>query len=152
MKRTSPAVPAVPADAPPPRSRRAPLLQFVKFGIVGVSNTLVSLAVCYGILLINKSGYMVYIAQIAGWVVSVGNAFFWNNRFVFRQKDNTLRRVAARLLRTYVAYAASMALSIALSYGEINLLHISEWLVPVINLPLTIPLNFIINKKWTFRK
>ncbi|MEG2931919.1 MAG: GtrA family protein [Ruthenibacterium sp.] len=29
---------------------------------------------------------------------------------------------------------------------------VSEWIAPVINLVITIPLNFILNKFWTFKQ
>ena len=53
------------------------IFQFVKFGIVGVSNTAISLIVYYIIYWINPEWYM--IGNVAGWVISVANAFFWNN-------------------------------------------------------------------------
>ena len=55
--------------------------QFVKFGIVGVSNTLISLAV-YQIAL-NALGMHYLAANLLGLVISVINAYYWNNRCVF---------------------------------------------------------------------
>ena len=58
------------------------IFQFIKFGIVGVSNTAISLAIYYIIYWINPKWYM--IGNVAGWVISVANAFFWNNKYVFK--------------------------------------------------------------------
>jgi putative flippase GtrA len=54
--------------------------QFIKFGLVGVSNTLISLAIYYLVICINQNWYIV--GNTLGWVVGVANAFFWNNRIV----------------------------------------------------------------------
>mgnify|MGYP000119838752 CR=1 FL=1 len=53
--------------------------QFVKFGLVGVSNTAVSMAVYYIFLWISPDLYMV--GSILGTILSIANAFFWNDKF-----------------------------------------------------------------------
>ena len=53
--------------------------QFIKFGIVGVSNTLISLAVYQ--LALNALGLHYLAANALGLVISVVNAYYWNNRY-----------------------------------------------------------------------
>ena len=48
--------------------------QFIKFGLVGVSNTAVSMAVYYIFLWISPDLYMV--GSILGTILSIANAFF----------------------------------------------------------------------------
>ncbi len=133
-----------------PEERRALVLQFVKFGLVGVSNTLVSWAVYYLFLWLNEDLYMA--GTVAGAVVSIYNAFFWNDRFVFKGGDRDRKSRLKRLGKTYVSYGFTSLLSIALLWGEVNLLGISKALAPIVTLVVTIPLNFLINKFWTFRR
>ena len=57
------------------------LMQFIKFGLVGVSNTAVSMAVYYIFLWISPDLYM--LGSILGTILSIANAFFWNDKFVF---------------------------------------------------------------------
>ena len=123
------------------------LLQFIKFGLVGASNTLISLAIYYLFVWIDRDLYLV--GQIVGFLVSVMNAYYWNNRYVFRGGGFWDWR---KLLRTYTAYGSTTLLSLALSIAEVEALHLSELIVPVINLCITIPLNFITHKFWVFRK
>ena len=68
--------------------------QFIKFGIVGVSNTLISLAVYQ--LALNALGLHYLAANALGLVISVVNAYYWNNRCVFGggQKRPFLKHVA----------------------------------------------------------
>ena len=125
------------------------VMQFVKFGLVGVSNTLVAWACYYLFLWIDEDLYMV--GSIVGTVVSIANAFFWNDRFVFKGGKNDWKSKLKRLGKTYVSYGGTSLLSTFLLWLEVQL-GVSKAVAPIVNLIITIPLNFIINKLWTFRK
>lgn len=125
------------------------LVQFIKFGIVGVSNTLISLLVYYVVLWMNKDWYLA--GNVAGWVISVANAFFWNERYVFTQQKRDFRSMVKRIGKTYLSYGATFLLSTVLLYLEVDILQWSAVVSPVINLLITIPLNFLLNKFWAFK-
>ncbi len=59
--------------------------QFMKFGIVGLSNTAISLGIYYLFIWINRNLYL--IGNAVGFIVSVLNSYFWNSKFVFKKKD-----------------------------------------------------------------
>lgn len=133
------------------KSELKPLvIQFIKFGIVGLSNTLVSLAVYYLFVWLSPSLYMW--GNAVGWAVSVLNAFYWGNRVVFQNESNTKKELLMRLLKSYVSYGGTFLLSTLILWLEVQYWGVSEWLAPIVNLLITIPLNFIISKVWTFRK
>ncbi len=133
-------------------------MQFVKFGIVGLSNTVVSYVLYSGGLLLLRKMHLFgrrdYLAaQAAAFVLSVLWSFYWNNRFVFNEEDGGKRSLWKALLRTYVSYSfTGLFLSSILLVLWVRLLHISEFVAPVINLLVTVPLNFILNKLWAFRQ
>ena len=120
------------------------LAQFIKFGLVGVSNTAVSMAVYYIFL------YMV--GSILGTILSIANAFFWNDKFVFTGNANDWRSKLKRLGKTYVSYGGTSILSNVLLWIEVTFFGVSKTIAPIVNLLVTIPLNFIINKMWTFKE
>lgn len=124
--------------------------QFFKFGLVGLSNTAVSMGCYYLFLFINEDWYMA--GSIVGTVVSIANAFFWNDRFVFKGNSRDWRSKLKRLGKTYVSYGGTSILTNVLLWLEVSLFHVSKLIAPVVNLIVTIPLNFIINKFWTFKK
>lgn len=126
------------------------LAQFVKFGLVGAVNTLLSLGINYLFIWIDPSLYLC--GNFVGWAVSVLNAFYWNNRFVFQKSAATRKELWLRLGKSYVSYGASFLLSTLLMWLEVQVLGLSEWLSPILTLIVTIPLNFVVNKLWTFRK
>jgi putative flippase GtrA len=126
--------------------RRAGLIkQFIKFGLVGVSNTVMSLAIYY---LLVAFGVNYMLANGIAFVISVLNAYYWNNRFVFQK---TTAGHLKPLLRTYLAYGMTFLLGAGLLYLMVDQLGISKLIAPLINLVITIPLNFLVNKFWAFK-
>lgn len=119
--------------------------QFVKFGLVGVSNTVLNLVVYYGLLYL---GVHYLIANTAGFLVSVLNAYYWNKKFVFKNLET---KISKSLIKTYVSYGSTFLLGTGLMFVMVHYLHVSETVAPIINLLVTIPLNFLLNKFWTFK-
>ena len=125
------------------------LTQFIKFGIVGLSNTIISYGVYAGLTYV---GVPYVLASVIGFVVSVLNSFFWNNRYVFKKNDGEQRNPWWTLAKTFLAYAGTgLILSNILLVLFVEKMDISKYLAPILSLVVTIPLNFVINKFWSFR-
>ena len=125
------------------------LVQFIKFCAVGVSNMVVNYFIYYVIVFLNRDAYL--LANVLGWIVSVFNSFIWNNKFVFQNKGSK-QNIGYRLLKTYGAYGITLLLSSALLVVQVEYLGVSEFIAPIINLFVTTPINFMLNKFWAFRK
>lgn len=132
-------------------------IQFVKFGIVGVSNTLISYVI-YTISLLQfraigvlpKSDY--FVAQLVAFVLSVLWSFYWNNKMVFTLEEGAHRNIWKALFKTYVSYSfTGLFLNSILIVLWIEICHISEFIAPIINLLVSVPVNFLINKFWAFK-
>ena len=126
--------------------KKESLIQFVKFAIVGCSNTLISLAVYYALIF---PGVHYVAANAAGFVAGVCNAFYWNNKYVFKEKTetSTLRAFG----KVFVSYGGSFLLSTLLITLLVEVLHVSEYIAPLLRLAVTVPLNFFLNKVWAFK-
>lgn len=127
---------------------QALVVQFIKFGFVGVSNTLISLAVYYICLWV---GIHYIIGNALGFVVGTINAYFWNNKFVFKKKKGEIRDTRKSVIKVFCSYGFTLGLSTVLLALWVDGLHIPESIAPIINLLVTIPLNFVLNKFWAFR-
>jgi len=126
------------------------LIQFIKFGIVGLSNTALSYIIYAALVYL---GLYYIIASVISFVLSVLNSFYWNNKYVFKSgNDQRKHRFWDVLIKTYVSYAfTGLILSNILLYVFVDALHISKYLAPLLGLVITVPLNFVLNKKWAFK-
>ena len=128
----------------------AKLWQFIKFGIVGLSNTIISLGV-YEVCLYLGMHYLP--ADALGLVISVINAYYWNNRVVFGDGQKKPFGQHVRMyFKSLAAYGGAFVLNQLLLVLWVEIVGIPEWLAPFINLAVTIPINFLVNKYWTFGK
>lgn len=128
---------------------RKTVFQFIKFGIVGVSNTLINYAV-YFILVYFGVHYLA--GNAVGFFVSVANAFYWNNRVVFRRQEGRGRNLLHAFVKSLISYSfSSLFLTSVLLYLWVDCLQISPYLAAIINLAITVPLNFVLNKFWAFK-
>ncbi len=118
---------------------------FAKFGLVGLSNTAISLIVYSGIVYF---GVHYQIANVAAFVLSSLNGFLLNRTWVFKAKSQSF---LGQGLRYYIVYCSSLLISMALSYLWIEIFHINKYIVPFLNLVVTIPYNYLFNKLWTFK-
>lgn len=118
-------------------------MQFLKFGMVGVGNVAVYFLVCYFLLLMNVN-YL--LASTVAWAGSVLHAFFWNSRCVFSFHGVWWKA----LLKTYISYSASLVVGLVLVFLLVEVVGISEMWAPWMTFVITVPLNYILNKFWTF--
>lgn len=130
------------------------VIQFAKFGIVGVSNTGVSYVINIGMLWILQNlqyKYDYMIANVAAFLLSVLWSFYWNDKYVFVTNAKQNQSKCVRLLRMYASYAfTGIILNNIFSYVWISILSISKIIAPLINCILVVPINYILNKKWAF--
>lgn len=120
--------------------------QFIRFGLVGLSNTGISLGVYYVFILIDKDLYL--IGNTIGFFVSVLNAYYWSNKFVFQKSEKGHLKP---LVKTYLSYGITFLLSTVLLFIMVQYLQVRETIAPLLVLVVTIPLNFLLNKYWSFK-
>ena len=118
----------------PTDAESAAFLQFIKFGIVGVSNTVISY-VLYTVSLLGFrkcglfAGIDYLIAQVISFILSVLWSFYWNNKAVFVLKEGEQRSVWKALLKTYVSYSfTGLFLNSLLIWLWVDVMHISEFI------------------------
>ena len=115
--------------------KRQTFKEFLQFGLVGVSNTIISyLLYVVTLLLVSKSGvkFDYIIANIVSWLLSVLWSFYWNNKFVFKKEEGEKRNIWAALFKTYVSYGfTGLILNNILSVLWVSVLHISKMLAMI---------------------
>ena len=133
------------------------VVQFLKFGLVGASNTLIGYLIYAASLKVLRllnlwPSIDIYVSQFIMFILSVAWSFYWNNRFVFKKEEETERNIGKALMKTYVSYAfTSLILSELLLMLWVNILSINDYVAPILSLIITVPLNFVIQKFWAFK-
>lgn len=136
-------------------NQKETIVQFIKFGVVGISNTCVSYGVNIMTIMFLKPfafSFDYVIGNVTGFLLSVLWAFYWNEKLVFKVSEGMQRNMGKALLKTYVSYSfTGLFLCNVLSYLWIDVLGISKYVSPVINVFISYPINFFINRVWAFR-
>lgn len=122
-------------------------IQFVQFVLVGLSNA----AVMYVVYMLLKLFMPYTVAYVIGYVVSILNSFFWNNTYVFKGESEVKQSWWKTLGKTFISYLGTLILSTVLLMLWVDVLHIPEFLAPIINIMITTPINFWVNKFWAYR-
>ncbi|MCM1192071.1 MAG: GtrA family protein [Butyrivibrio sp.] len=132
-----------------------PYIQFVKFGLVGASNTLVFYLLYAGILFLLrglawKQDYI--LANVTAFTISIFWSFYWNNKYVFKKTENGRRNIWKALGKCFLSYGfTGYILENVLSFIWIEGMGISKYISPLLNMIFTVPANFFLNKLWAFR-
>ena len=117
---------------------------FIKFAIVGLGNLFVSL-ITYYILVYFSINYQ--IANIGGFITGSLNGYIWNKIWVFKSS----KKNGSSIIKFYLTYLSTWFLSAILLYIWIEVFKISDIVAPVINVFITTPINYLLNKYWVFR-
>lgn len=131
------------------------MVQVLLFSLVGFSSALVNLGIYNLVLWALRalslfSAFDFLVAQVFGFVISVAWAFFFNRRYVFRAPGAPWKE---SLMKVYVVYSITgIGLSSLLSLLWVHVFGIPKEVVTVLNDTLCFPVNFLLNKYWSFRK
>lgn len=145
--------------------------KFLKFGLIGVLNTLVDFVVFYImdrwvvgegptlILLGTAVSVGLYISNAIAYVVANIHSFLWNKFWTFQKRDRITRGEAARYLATSAGYLLISSLSLAIFTHVLTLPFLAgavpgSWVNMLAKLPtacITIFYNYLMNKFWVFK-
>lgn len=132
--------------------------RIIRFGMVGFCNAVISYLIYYLTLKVCQYSrwlpkYDYIFGSVFSFFISVFCSYLLNRRFTFQRDGiDTNNTFMKDLLKTYISYGITgLLLANALLYFEIEYLKMSKLLAPVINLVITVPLNYILNKRWVFK-
>ncbi len=119
--------------------RALPLGQFGRFGLVGLSNTLLGIVADTAF---RSAGLPAAAAGALAFAVGAANGYWWNGRWTFRARDRSPVRYAlaqvagSGLTALLVALAAAAALPATAAF--------------VLAIAIVTPTLFLANRRWVF--
>ncbi|MGN0471570.1 MAG: GtrA family protein [Lachnospiraceae bacterium] len=128
---------------------RKVFVQFLKFGMVGAINTLLSLAIYWFCIWLSMFNL---VANAIAFVITVFVSYILNNLLTFRNGEQINWSVYT-LAKVYISYSfTGLFLNSLLLYIWTSLVGIGDVIAPILNLFVTIPINFVLNKLWAYKK
>jgi putative flippase GtrA len=129
------------------------LRQFVKFGVVGGSGTLINLGIFSLVLFLWDRGRAhpptlhVDVANAIAFCVAVVSNFLLNRFWTFRHRGRIVRHFGRFLLVSLIGYGLNLvAITLLYHVGGVEE-HISQLLAILV----VVPFNFVGSKWWAFR-
>lgn len=139
------------------------IVQFIKFGIVGVANTAVDWVVFYILINTALSGSET-VAKAIAFIVAVLNSFIWNTIWTFRKEYQQTVGSGKALNQKSLVFGKFIVVSLigwginvlifdqALKQFSFEILNNKELLPLVLASGGAILWNFFANKLWTYKK
>jgi putative flippase GtrA len=121
------------------------ILQFFKFGIVGVINTLLTLSIIFILMRLFHVEYR--IANGIGYVFGVINSFLWNKLWTFKSKNSYFREAVLFVLVFLVSYGIQFCFLVLFK----EILHINVYIAQVISMVIYTIISFFGNRIFTFK-
>jgi putative flippase GtrA len=121
------------------------VVQLLKFGIVGVANTLLTFAI-YTILL-KVFGVWYVAASGIGFAVGAVNGFLLNRRWTFREHVGD----ALTPVRWAIVQSCGLGLNLGLVYVFVHEAGLDKLVGQIPTTAIVTVLTFAVNRAWTFR-
>lgn len=133
-------------------------VQLLKYGVIGVSNTLITLVVFYVINTLMGLDYAV--ANTLGYILGLINSFVWNRTWVFSTGGNVWREAGLFALGFIICFALQMGVSQWLLSTSLHDLTISwlpmkntgENVIMCLSMVVYTLANYVYNRFVTFKK
>lgn len=118
-------------------------ISFLKFCIVGASNTIISLII-YWILLKFDIYYLV--ASTIAYMAGILNGYLLSSKYVFK----TTKSIQT-IFKFFVVYGTSLLINLFLLYVLVDIVGINKMIAQVMTIVVNTLFNYFVNKIWTFK-
>lgn len=122
------------------------VIRFVKFGIVGVINTLVNWIIFF---ILNALGMYYILANIIAYILGTVNSYLWNTLWVFKYKDKASTETTIKFI---ILNLIGLGLNTGILYVLVDLCNLNKFIGLVITTAIVMIINYIVNKLWVFSK
>lgn len=125
--------------------------EIIRYIIIGVLTTLVSLAtyyICVITVLDPNISWQLQIANVVAWICAVVFSFFTNRSFVFKSNNN--------ILKEGISFAGSRVLTLLLDmfimFLFVTVFHFNDKIIKFIVQIVVTVVNYIFSKLFVFKK
>lgn len=120
--------------------------QAIKYGVVGVINTLITAVVIW--IMMKLLGCSDVVSNVVGYIAGVLNSFIWNKKWTFKSTEKWI----GSALRFGVVFGICYLLQLGLLVFVLNpYLAIDPYYNQLIAMAFYTAINFVMNKFYTFK-
>ena len=147
------------------------ILQLIKYGIVGVFNTLLT-AVTIWVMMYpvfkagnteNVSPVVISVSNITGFIVGLLNSFFWNRKWTFKSKNKWVKEFIKFVTAFLICYIPQLFFvnflntqltgpDFQFEIGNFPLIIRMAYVCQLIGIVFYTSMNFLLNKYFTFKQ
>lgn len=120
---------------------------FVKYGLVGVVNTLITAIIIFALMNIFHVSYR--ISNLAGYIAGFFNSFILNKTWTFKSNQSS---TFGQFIRFTAVFAVCYLLQHGLVVALVEKLHVDENLSTLAGMVFYTVIGFFFNKIFTFKK
>ncbi len=122
-----------------------PIIQFIRFGIVGVFNTLITAIIIW--VLLELLHFSDYLANIIGYIVGLVNSFVWNRKWTFENNA----RISKTVFKFVITFAVSYLFQLGNLYLLLNYTTLDAYVCQLLSIIIYTIINFVLNRYYTFK-
>ena len=120
--------------------------KFVKFGLVGVLNTLINWII---FALLNFIGVYYIVANVIAYVIATANSYIWNSKWVFKYNVKNKKETTAKFV---ILNLIGLGLNTGILYLLVDMVGFNKLIALVITTGIVMIINYIVNKLWVFKE
>ena len=122
------------------------IVRFLKFGIVGVLNTLVNWIIFF---ILNTLGMYYIFSNIIAYSISTIHSYLWNTLWVFKYKDKASTDTTFKFI---VLNIIGLCLNTGILYVLVDFFNLNKLFALIITTAIVMIINYVVNKVWVFKR
>ncbi len=122
------------------------LSKFIKFGLVGVLNTIINWIL---FILLNSIGVYYIISNIIAYSISTVNSYLWNSKWVFKYTGHNVNQTTFKFI---ILNIIGLVLNTIILFLLVDIIKLPKIIALIIATGIVMILNYFINKIWVFKK
>lgn len=120
------------------------MINFFKFGLIGIINTGITIGSYAFILYIVGMNFLV--ANMIGYLLGMINSYIWNKNWVFQVKENQF----TTYVKFFIVNVAMLGLNTLGLFILVSVFQLNELLSQIAVVGVVTVINYFLTKKWTF--
>lgn len=120
-------------------------IRFMKFGIVGIVNTLINWIIFF---VLNEIRIYYITANIIAYLIATANSYFWNFKWVFKYEKGENIKASLKFISLNLL---GLVLNTIMLYLLVDLFHLEKMISLIITTAIIMIINYSVNKLWVFK-